>query len=213
MKLTNPLSRTRKTSIPASRFERHNLSPYGRLVVFQKLFTDIGLRTRPAKCVPSATKSSRHASFSLLWSPLVFNALRGIDLNRDDPIVLRSLGVECLPSVPTVSRRIKDRDRKPASKLEAQSAFPSPQAVQRGASARPLRASRIWIRLQVRHHQQAMLAEVRRRFPRRTRIAGQRLRRAQEPGSLGRRALPAPDDKPERHALLDHDTTSATSSS
>ncbi|MBK1877448.1 IS1380 family transposase [Pelagicoccus mobilis] len=127
MKLPKRLSRTRKSSIPVIKFERHNLSSYGGLVVFQKLFADLGLSARLGKCVPGGSKRSRHASYSLLWRLLVVNALigmrrlRDLDHYRDDPIVLKALGVDRLPSVPTVSRMLEDCDGVSVSRLQAQS--------------------------------------------------------------------------------------------
>jgi hypothetical protein len=127
VKLPKSLCRTRKSSIPAIRFESHNLSSYGGLVVFQKLFADLGLSARLGECAPADTRGSRHASFSLLWRLLVVNALLGmrrlrdIDHYRDDPVVLRSLGVQRLPSVPTVSRMLEDCDPESVSKLQARS--------------------------------------------------------------------------------------------
>lgn len=49
VKLPKPLFRTRKSSIPALKFERQDLSSYSGLVVFQKLFADLGLRARLSK--------------------------------------------------------------------------------------------------------------------------------------------------------------------
>jgi len=83
VKLRKRLSRTRNSSIPAIKFESHSLSYYGGLVVFQKLFADLGLSARLGECVPAVSRGSRHASFSLLWRLLVLNALLGMRRLRD----------------------------------------------------------------------------------------------------------------------------------
>lgn len=126
VKLRKLLSRTRKSSIPFLKFEKQDLSSFSGLVVFQKLFADLGLSRRLAACAP-AGGSSRHASYSLLFRLLIVNALLGmrrlrdVDLYREDPIVRRTLGVESIPSVPTISRMLDGCDRRSVSELRAQS--------------------------------------------------------------------------------------------
>lgn len=126
MKLPKALSRTRKSCIPALRFEKQSLSSYSGLVVFQKLFADIGLSQMLSKCAPLGGPKG-HTSFSLLFRLLVVNALLGmrklrdVDLYREDPIVRRTLGAEALPSVSTISRMLEACDDKSVSALQARS--------------------------------------------------------------------------------------------
>ncbi|MCH6259393.1 IS1380 family transposase, partial [Puniceicoccaceae bacterium K14] len=126
VKLPKLLSRTRKYSPPALRFEKQDLSSYGGLVVFHKLFSQIGLSGRLGKCSPKGI-TSWHASFSLLYRLLVVNALLGmrklrdVDNYREDPVVLRTLGVDRLPSVATVSRMLAKCDEGSVSNLQARS--------------------------------------------------------------------------------------------
>lgn len=126
VKLPKRLCRTRKSSLPALKFEKQNLSSYGGLVVFHKLFAELGLSGRLGGCSPKA-KAGWHASFSLLYRMLIVNALLGmrrlrdVDHYREDPVVLRALGVERLPSVPTVSRMLERCDGHSVSELQAQS--------------------------------------------------------------------------------------------
>lgn len=90
MKLPKRLSRTRKSSIPAFRFEKQDLSSYAGLVVFQALLSQIGLSGRLGKC-SQKENTSWHASFSLLYRLLVdiallgMRKLRDVDHYRDDP--------------------------------------------------------------------------------------------------------------------------------
>lgn len=105
------------------RFEKHNLSSYSGMVVFQELFTQLGLSARLSKCSPRHC-ASRHSSYSLLFRLLIVNVLLGmrklrdIDHYREDPIVLRTLGVSHLPSVPTISRMLDTSDGQSVSELQ-----------------------------------------------------------------------------------------------
>jgi hypothetical protein len=124
VKLSKSLSRTRKSTIPALRFEKQDLSSYGGLVVFQKLFADLDLSARlGAFCA----KGSGHYSYSLLFRLLIVNALLGmrklreIDIYREDPMVKRVLGTKSLPSVPTISRMLERCDEEQVLELETQS--------------------------------------------------------------------------------------------
>lgn len=126
VKLPKSLFRTRKSSIPALRYESQNLSSYSGLVVFQKLFGDLELSKRLSACSPRNAPNA-HASFSLLFRLLVVNALLGmrklrdVDLYREDPVVRRTLGVQALPSVPTISRMLEACDGEAVSSLQARS--------------------------------------------------------------------------------------------
>ena len=126
MKLPKALSSTRKSSIPALRFEKQNLNSYSGLVVFQKLFGELELSKKLSKCSPLST-TNRHTSFSLRFRLLIVNALLGMrklremDLYREDPIVRRTLGAKAIPSVPTISRMLESCDGKLVSKLQSQS--------------------------------------------------------------------------------------------
>jgi hypothetical protein len=124
VKLAKSLSRTRKSSIPALRFEKQDLSSYSGLVVFQKLFADLDLIGRLRGL---AAKACGHYSYCLVFRLLIVNALLGmrklrdIDLYREDPIVKRTLGTKRLPSVPTISRMLERCGDEHVSGLQAQS--------------------------------------------------------------------------------------------
>ncbi len=113
MKLAKSLSRTRKSTIPALRFEKQDLSSYSGLVVFQKLFADLDLS---ARFRAFGARASGHYSYCLLFRLLIVNALLGmrklreIDIYREDPMVKRVLGIKSLPSVPTISRMLERCD-------------------------------------------------------------------------------------------------------
>lgn len=125
MKLPKGLSRTRKSSIPQLRFEKQDLSSYGGLVVFQKLFAQLDLSARLSRCEPRR-RVRGHFSYSLVLRLLIVNVLLGmrrlrdVELYREDPVVRHVLGVRVLPGVSTISRMLEDCDERSVSALQAQ---------------------------------------------------------------------------------------------
>ena len=126
VKLAKRLFITRKSSIPLLRFEKQDLSSFSGLVVFQKLFGELGLIAGLSRCAPQCGVK-RHASYSLLFRLLIVHVLIGmrklreLDLYREDPVVKRTLGVKTLPSVETLSRMLDDCDAHSVSSLRTQS--------------------------------------------------------------------------------------------
>ena len=126
VKLPKRLFITRKSSIPLLRFEKQVLSSYSGLVVFQKLFSELNLSTKLSQCSPRS-EVNRHVGYGLLFRLLIVHALIGmrklreVDLYREDPMVKRVLGVQALPSVPTMTRLLDHCDEHSVSALRQQS--------------------------------------------------------------------------------------------
>ncbi len=125
VKLAKHLFITRKSSIPALRFEKQDLSLFSGLVIFQKLFAELSLSSKLSECSPGSDVKA-HTSYSLLFRLLIVHALIGmrklreVDLYREDPMVKRALGVRALPSVPTMSRLLDRCDDRSVSGLHEQ---------------------------------------------------------------------------------------------
>ena len=90
--------------IPTMRFEDQLLTSFFGLSVFQLLFKRIGLKNRLKKCfrhLSAAPILGRHLIVMLLIMHLLigFRRLREVDYYRDDPIVLRLMGLRKLPDV------------------------------------------------------------------------------------------------------------------
>ena len=103
--------------IPVIRFEDQQLTSFSGLLIFQLLFKRINLKQRLKKCFAHLKVSpifGRHLIVLLIIVHLLigFRRLREIDYYRDDPIVLRLMGLRKLPDVSTVSRAL--------SKLESE---------------------------------------------------------------------------------------------
>jgi len=97
--------------IPVIRFEDQKLTSFSGLLMFQVLFRQLCLRERLKKCFEHMKVSSifgRHLVVLLLIVHLLlgFRRLREVDYYRDDPLVLRLMGLRKLPDVSTISRAL-----------------------------------------------------------------------------------------------------------
>jgi hypothetical protein len=97
--------------IPVIRFEDQKLTSFSGLLIFQVLFRRLRLRERLKKCFDHMKVSpifGRHLVVLLLMVHLLlgFRRLRDIDYYRDDPLVLRLMGLRRLPDVSTISRAL-----------------------------------------------------------------------------------------------------------
>jgi len=97
--------------IPSIRFEDQKLTSFSGLLIFQLLFKRINLKNRLKKCFAHLQVSpifGRHLVVMLLIVHLLigFRRLREVDYYRDDPIVLRLMGLRRLPDVSTISRAL-----------------------------------------------------------------------------------------------------------
>jgi hypothetical protein len=97
--------------IPAIRFEDQRLTSFSGLLIFQTLFSRLNLKQRLKKCFSHAKVSpifGHHLVVLLMIVHLLlgFRRLREVDYYRDDPIVLRLLGLRRLPDVSTISRAL-----------------------------------------------------------------------------------------------------------
>jgi hypothetical protein len=97
--------------IPVIRFEDQRLTSFSGLLIFQVLFGRINLKKRLKKCFTHLKVSpifGRHLVVLLLIVHLVlgFRRLREVDYYRDDPLVLRLMGLRKLPDVSTISRSL-----------------------------------------------------------------------------------------------------------
>jgi|TARA_B100001971_G_C18198590_1_gene543078 hypothetical protein len=102
--------------IPMIRFEDEQLTSFSGLLIFQLLFRRIDLKNRLKKCFAHLTVSpifGRHLIVLLLVVHLIigFRRLREVDYYRDDPIVLRLMGLRKLPDVSTISRALSQMEK------------------------------------------------------------------------------------------------------
>jgi hypothetical protein len=106
----------RKTHrIPEIRFEDQRLTSFAGLMLYQSLFSHIGLKQQLAGCFRhlSASPIFGHGVIVLLLIVhllLGYRRLQDMRYYQDDPMVRRLLGLECLPDVATVSRTLSSLD-------------------------------------------------------------------------------------------------------
>lgn len=113
----------RKTHrIPEIRFEDQRLTPFAGLILFQSLFTRIGLKKKLSNCFQHLKVSPifRHdftVMLLIVHLLLGYRQLQDIRYYRDDPVVHRLLGVKRLPDVATLSRSLAGMDARSVEKL------------------------------------------------------------------------------------------------
>lgn len=100
---------------PEIRFEDQRLTSFSGLLIFQALFQRLHLKARLKRCFRRLNRSpifSRHLVLLLLIIHLLlgFRRLRDVDYYRDDPLVMRLLGLRRLPDVSTISRALSEMD-------------------------------------------------------------------------------------------------------
>lgn len=100
------------------------MSPYGGLVVFLHLFKRLGLARRLRWCFAHESATPIYGRpVVVLWLVvhllLGFRRLREVEYYRDDAVVLRSLGLRRLPSVPTLCRTLAGADERGLDNLRA----------------------------------------------------------------------------------------------
>ena len=101
--------------ILAIRFEDQKLTSFSGLLIFRVLFSRLKLKKRLKKCFSHVKGSpifEHHLVVLLLIVHLLFGfrRLREIDYYRDDPLVLRLLGLRKLPDVSTVSHALSQME-------------------------------------------------------------------------------------------------------
>jgi hypothetical protein len=108
--------------IPTLRFEDQQLTSFSGLLIFQQLFMRLELKKRLKKCFAHLKVSpifGRHLVVMLLIVHLIlgFRRLREVDYYRDDPLVLRLMGLRRLPDVSTISRALSQMKNDSAENL------------------------------------------------------------------------------------------------
>ena len=108
--------------IPTIRFEDQRLTSFSGLLIFRALFMRINLKSRLKRCFSHLKVSpifGRHLVVLLLIVHLLigFRRLRDVDYYRDDPLVLRLLGLRKLPNVSTISRALSKLESEEVEKV------------------------------------------------------------------------------------------------
>jgi hypothetical protein len=102
-------------ALPDVRFEEQELTSFGGLVMLQALFARLDVRSRLRAAVRHLPSSggycaSRIVLLLVVHLTLGWRRLRDLDYYRTDPLVKRVIGLDRLPDVSTISRRLTEFD-------------------------------------------------------------------------------------------------------
>jgi hypothetical protein len=120
MKLTRNQVQRKTHAIPAVRFEQQQLTSCSGLLLFQLLFTRLRLKERIRYCLGKTSAAYDRATLLLgliVHLLLGHRELRDARYYRDDPMVLRVLGLGQLPDVSTVSRCLAEMTNQSVERL------------------------------------------------------------------------------------------------
>ena len=126
MKRSRADVRGKARPVLAIRFEPQSLTAYSGLVVFQHLFSLLGVKERLWRCFRHRKDNpvyGHHVVMMLLVVHLVIGhrRLRDVDYYRDDEMVKRVLGLKRLPDVSTLSRSLASADGQSVAKVRRES--------------------------------------------------------------------------------------------
>src|SRR5690606_19466228 len=108
--------------LPELRFEDQKLTSYAGLVLFQALFSQLGLREQLNRCFRHLTISPIFGHGLMVMLLIVhlllgYRRLKDLRYYQDDPLVKRVLGVARLPDVATLSRTLAGMDEQSVAGL------------------------------------------------------------------------------------------------
>lgn len=109
--------------IPEIEFESQELTSFSGILIFHLLFKRLNLKNRLKKCFSHLDLSpifGHHLIVMLLVVHLIlgFRRLGEISYYKDDPMVLRLMGLKKLPDVSTISRGLAQLDDKSVSNVQ-----------------------------------------------------------------------------------------------
>jgi hypothetical protein len=104
--------------VPAIRCEnadKASLTSFAGLVIFQNLFSQLGIKQQLRRCFGHLRKSATYRGHDIVFWLIVhlilgFRKLRDRDYYHDDPMTKRLLGLNRLPDVATISRSLAAMD-------------------------------------------------------------------------------------------------------
>ena len=102
-------------AIPEIEFENQRLTSFSGLVIFQSLFSQLNLKEKLRQCFKHL-KAPTYSHFTVVLVLIVhillgFRKLREMDYYKDDLSVKRTLGLNRLPDVSTISRTLASFDK------------------------------------------------------------------------------------------------------
>lgn len=122
MKHSKPDVQSKTTALPKLKWDDQQLTSFAGLVVFQQLFSDLQLKRRICSCFSHRKVSPIFSTTSIVLLLIVnlilgYRRLRDVQYIKDDPIVLRLLGMKKMPGVSTISRQLGSLDDRSVEKV------------------------------------------------------------------------------------------------
>jgi hypothetical protein len=124
VKLSKAHFHRRVYKIPELHFEDQRLSSFSGVILLQALFAKLDLRNKLKRCFQHI-HSSAVVGFPVVTLMLIvhlmlgYRRLREMERYKEDPLVLRALGLRRLPDVATVSRRLSQVDKESIREVRA----------------------------------------------------------------------------------------------
>ena len=115
MKLSSQEVQANKCSLPTIKFQDANLTSFAGIILFQALFKKLHLKQKIAKCFQHLQFSPSYrlaCIFQILVVHVLlgFRRLRELAYYKDDPMVLRTVGLKRMPEVSTITRSLNHLD-------------------------------------------------------------------------------------------------------
>ena len=115
--------RCKFAGLPQLRFDEQQLSSFSGLIVFQQLIADLDLKRKISRCFEHQQGSPSFSATSIVLLLIVsvllgYRRLRDVQYFKNDPIVLRLLGLRSMPTVSTISRHLSTADDRSVSGIE-----------------------------------------------------------------------------------------------
>lgn len=122
MKLSRSAVRKKANSLPELKFEDQALTSFSGLLIFQKFFALIGLKSRLSSCFRGMNSGKVYDRTTVFLQLIIhvllgYRELKDSRYYRDDPLVKRVLGLAHIPDTATLSRMLKDASAKSVEKL------------------------------------------------------------------------------------------------
>lgn len=115
--------RCKTPGVPKLRFDDQKLTSFAGLIIFQSLFYDLELKRRITRCFSHSALSPIFSTTSIVLLLIVniilgYRRLRDVQYIKNDPLVLRILGMKRMPSVSTISRQLESADDRSIEKVQ-----------------------------------------------------------------------------------------------
>lgn len=115
MKLSSQQVRANKCCLPTIKFHDANLTSFAGIILFQALFKKLQIKEKISKCFEHLQFSpsyplARIFQILMVHVLLGFRRLRELAYYKDDPMVLRTVGLKRMPEISTITRSLNHLD-------------------------------------------------------------------------------------------------------